>query len=202
MTLASWRFICVSACCMRWMHVLKRAHVIAALAPVGAGDADDGGGMERVAEQAVGVQLQQPLTLLHVALPPREILRVARVDQEHLEAAGVEDLVQRHPVDAGGLHRDRGDATPLEPLGQSLEVRGETVKPAHRLGIPIRPDRDVVRAVPHVNPGGVGMDHREPRVLGSETSGQRFPLRAVQPARTWGCHAGPPCRRPEAARGR
>jgi hypothetical protein len=57
--------------------------------------------MERVPEQAVGVELQQPLALLDVALAPGEILGVPRVHQIDLEATCVEDLVQRNPVDAG-----------------------------------------------------------------------------------------------------
>jgi hypothetical protein len=40
--------------------------VVAALAPVGAGDANLGGGMKGIAQEAVSVQLQQPLALLHV----------------------------------------------------------------------------------------------------------------------------------------
>ena len=90
-----------------------RVHMVAALPPVRPHDANLGGRVKRVPEQAVGVELQQPLALLHVALAPGEILGVPRVHQIDLEAPRVEDLVQRNPVDAGRLHRDRGHAALL-----------------------------------------------------------------------------------------
>ena len=119
MTFASWMFIWVSTFCMRWMQVLTRVHMVAALAPVRPHDANLGGRVKRVAEQAVGVELQQPLALLHVALAPGEILGVPRVHQIDLKAPSVEDLVQRNPVDAGRLHRDGGHAALLQPVRQT-----------------------------------------------------------------------------------
>jgi hypothetical protein len=101
----------------RLLHALDagadRVHMIAALAPVRPHDANRGRWVKQVAEPAVGVELQQPLALLHVALAPGEILGVPRVHQIDLEASRVEDLVQRNPVDAGRLHRDRGHAALL-----------------------------------------------------------------------------------------
>jgi hypothetical protein len=114
------------------------------------------------------VELQQPLALLDVALAPREILGVPRVHQINLKAPSVEDLVDRNPVDAGRLHRDRGHAALLQPVGQPMQVGGEALKATNRVGIPIRPDRDVVGAVADVDPGGVGMHHVQPRVIGPE----------------------------------
>ena len=90
-----------------------RVHMVAALASVGPDDANLGGRVKGVAEEAVGVELQQPLALLHVALAPGEILGVPRVHQIDLKAPRVEDLVQRNPIDAGRLHRDRGHPTVL-----------------------------------------------------------------------------------------
>jgi hypothetical protein len=44
-----------------------------------------------------------------------------------------------------------------QPVGHTMEIGGETLKPAHGLRVPIRPDRHVGRAVPHIDPGGVGV---------------------------------------------
>ena len=76
-------------------------HMVTALPPVRPHHANLGGRVKRVPEQAVGVELQQPLALRHVALAPGKILGVPRVHQIDLEAPRVEDLVQRNPVDAG-----------------------------------------------------------------------------------------------------
>jgi hypothetical protein len=75
--------------------------VIGALPPIRSHDPNVGGGIERIAEEPVRVQLQQPLALLHVRLAPRQVLRVAGVDQIDLEPAGVEDVVERQPIHAG-----------------------------------------------------------------------------------------------------
>ena len=56
------------------------------------------------------VELLQPLGIVHVGLAARDILDVARVHQQHLEAAGFEDLEDRNPVHARRLHGDRRDA--------------------------------------------------------------------------------------------
>jgi hypothetical protein len=40
-----------------------------------------------------------------------------------------------------------------------MQVRRETLKPAHRLWIAIRPDRDVMYAVPHIDSRCMRMDY-------------------------------------------
>jgi hypothetical protein len=40
---------------------------------------------------------------------------VPTVDQKHLEAAGFEHFKDRNPIDAGGFHRHRVDATGGRP---------------------------------------------------------------------------------------
>ena len=157
------------------------ADVVAALAPVGAGDANLGGGMKGIAQEAVSVQLQQPLTLLHVGLAPGQILRVPGVDEIHVQTARVEDLVEWDPVDAGGLHGDGRDPTLLEPIRQAMEIRGKAVKPSHRLGIALGSDGDVVRAVADVNPRGVRMHHLEAGIGRLQTTGEFFPLLPIEP---------------------
>ncbi len=67
-------------------------------------------GPEGGAEEPHGIQILKPLAVLDIALPARGVLDVAGVHQAHLKAARLEDLVERDPVDAGRLHRHRGDA--------------------------------------------------------------------------------------------
>lgn len=78
--------------------------VVAVLTPINSRGPNLGSGVERVAQEPVGVQLQQPLTFLHVSLPPWEIARISRVHQIDLEAFGIQYLVQRNPVDPRGFH--------------------------------------------------------------------------------------------------
>jgi hypothetical protein len=56
------------------------------------------------------VQALQPLAVEHVALGPRAAVpRLGGLDEVDLEALGLEQLEQRHPVDAGRLQHDGGD---------------------------------------------------------------------------------------------
>jgi hypothetical protein len=86
------------------------------------------GRAKRPAEQAVGHQLLQPLAVQHVGLAPRDVLDVARVDQQHREAARLEQLKQSNPVHPGGFHRHRIHPAGLEPIGQGVQVDGEAGK--------------------------------------------------------------------------
>jgi len=73
-----------------------------------------------------------------------------------------------------------------------MQISGETLKPADRVGISIRPDRDVMRAVAHVDSGGVGMHHVQAGILDPESTGQFFSLLPIQFSRAGGDHGGPP----------
>jgi hypothetical protein len=95
-------------------------HVVPALPPVGPSPPDLGGRMKRIPEQPVGVQLQEPLAFLHVALAPGQVLGVPRVDQIDLEAARLEDFVHGDPLDPGGLQGDGRDTALQEPVGEPL----------------------------------------------------------------------------------
>jgi hypothetical protein len=106
---------------------------------------------------------------------------VPRVHQVHLKAARVQDLVQRNPIDAGGLHGDGRDPTVLEPVGEAMEIGGEAVKSSHRCGVAIGPHGDVVRAVAHVDARGVGMHHGESGIDRLQAAGERSALLAGQP---------------------
>jgi hypothetical protein len=118
---------------------------------------------------------------LHVGLASGQILRVPGVDQVHLQTAGIEDLVERDPIDAGGLHGDGGDATLLKPVREAMEISRKTVKPADRIRIAIGPDSDVVRVVADVDARRVRMHDVESGVGGLQTAREVFALLAGEP---------------------
>jgi hypothetical protein len=69
------------------------------------------------------------------------VLGVAGVDQQHLEAALIQDLESRDPVDAGGLHDHRPHPARGEPVGKAVQIAGERAEAAHRLGVTPRINR-------------------------------------------------------------
>jgi hypothetical protein len=109
-------------------------------------------------EQPIGMELLQPLRIIHVAFAARDMLGVARVDEEHLESSRLEDLEDGYPVHAGGFHRDGGDPDLLEPLCQAIEITAESAKCADRLRIAIGRDRDDMEGGADIEAGGVGVD--------------------------------------------
>ena len=107
----------------RLLHVLNvRGGVLDepfAMAQVGAQPDDPVARAEAAPEQPVLMELLQPLRIVHVGLAARDMLDVARVHQEHLEAARLENLEHRNPVHARRLHGDGRDADLREPVGQA-----------------------------------------------------------------------------------
>ena len=83
------------------------------------------------------MQPLQPLGIADVGLAPGHVLGIAGIDQLHVEATLVEDLVGRDPIDAGRLHHDRLDAACREPVGHPADVVRERAEGAHRFGIMI-----------------------------------------------------------------
>jgi hypothetical protein len=57
-----------------------------------------------------------------------------------------------------------------------MQVGCETLKPADRVWIAIWANGDVMRAVAHVDSGGVGMHYLQAWVIGPEPPGQFVPL--------------------------
>ena len=104
------------------------------------------------------MQALQPRGIADIRLAARDVLGVTGVDDHHLEAALIEDLVERDPVDAGRLHRHRLDPALLEPVGQAMQVGGEGPEGPHRLGIAAGTDRCHVQGGADVNGGRMGMD--------------------------------------------
>ena len=93
-----------------------------ALAHIGAQRHDRGGGTEAGAQQSYAVELLQPLAVHNVALAPAHVVHVAGVDQHHLKAALLEDLVERDPVDPGRFHRHGLDPALRKPVGQLIKL--------------------------------------------------------------------------------
>ena len=112
------------------------------MAQVGAQTDHPVAGPEAAAEQPMLVELLQPLGIVHVGLSARDILHVARIHQQHFEAAGFEDLEDRNPVHARRLHGDGLDAGLLEPIGQSVEIAAERPEGANRVVVPIAGHRN------------------------------------------------------------
>ena len=87
MTLASWMFICTSAFCMCCTARLCLRRIVSRWRTQLAQHAHRVAGAERTPQQAVAHELLQPLAVQHVGLAARDVLDVARVDQQHREAA-------------------------------------------------------------------------------------------------------------------
>lgn len=50
------------------------------------------GGAETPAQEAEDVEVAEPFAVRDITLAAREVLHVTRVDEDHLETAGIEDL--------------------------------------------------------------------------------------------------------------
>jgi hypothetical protein len=169
----------------RFLHSLNAGrcprYVFCPLPPVGAKNANLGWWLERVIQQPVGVQLQQPLTLLHVALTSRQVLRVSRIDQIHFKATVFQNLVEGNPIHPSRLQGDRLYSTALQPFRQTVQVCGKTLKPAYRFWISVWPHGSVMRAVPHIDSCRMRMKYFQSRIFRSQSPGPFFPLLPVPP---------------------
>ena len=88
------------------------------------------------------MQLLEPLRIVHVRLAARNVLDVARVHQQHLEAARLKDLEHRNPVHACRFHGDGGDADRREPIRQLMKIAAEASKRADWSRVPLAGHRD------------------------------------------------------------
>ena len=129
-----------------------------AVAQVGAEGEHGAGGAEAPAQQADAVQLAQPLTILDVAFAAGHVFDVAGVDEQDLEAPRFQDVEERDPVHPGGFHGDARHAAGDEPVGETLEVRGERPKGLNGGGVPIgRNGHEVLRG-PAVDARDIDLD--------------------------------------------
>src|ERR1017187_10016713 len=147
-------------------------NVFGPFAPAGPQGADLRRRPERLPQEAAGVQLQQPLAFLYVALPSGKVPGVPRIHQPHIEAVLFQYVVYRNPVHARGLHHHRLDPALFQPFRQTVQIRCEAFKNAHRLGCAIRPHRDVMLAASDVDPRSVAMHLVQTRTAGPHLPAQ------------------------------
>jgi hypothetical protein len=142
-----------------FLHVLDvRRRVVdhaLAVAKERAQASDSIAGPEAAAEEAVLVQLLEPLGVADVGLPAGHVLHVARVHEDDLEASLLQDLEDRYPVDARRLHRDCRDAGRRQPVGELVQVGREAAKRAHGLLVTIGCNSGDVERRSNVEAGGI-----------------------------------------------
>jgi len=83
------------------------------------------------------------------------------IDEEDFEAPRFQDLEQRNPIDAGGLHGDGIDAALFQPVGQLQQIGGKGGKSLHRVRVSVGRDGNINLASPDIDSRGVGSEHRE-----------------------------------------
>ena len=119
------------------------------------------GGAKAPPQQTEDVEVADPFAVGDITLSAGEVLHVPSVDEDHLEAARVEDLKDRDPVDAGGFHRHVCHATRGEPVGEAVQIGREGRKRSHRGRITVRWYGDEMFRRPTIDPGGVRMETLE-----------------------------------------
>ncbi len=79
-----------------------------------------------------------PLTFMKIGALARHVLHIPRVHQTWFDSVLREHIVHRNPIDAGGFHGCRRDATTYQPFGHLMQIAGESRALPHRIGVPIR----------------------------------------------------------------
>src|SRR2546429_4947336 len=87
-------------------------------------------------EQTIGVELLEPLAILHVRLAPGHLARVMGIDQLDIKATLFEHFEQGNPVDAGRLHYHDLNLTLSQQSGQDVETTRNPPKPPNRVLLP------------------------------------------------------------------
>ncbi len=135
------------------------------------------------------MQAANPLGVLGVALgAARGPLDLAGVHQENLEPPGFEQVVQRNPVHAGGLHGDGIDAVLLQPVGQGVQVGGAGAEGSRTStqSVPEQGDSDDMEVAADVGASGVGVKDVE-GAAGERIGGEGwFDASAWEPPRRGG----------------
>jgi hypothetical protein len=83
------------------------------------------------------------------------------VDQADLEAASLQKLIDRNPVDAGSLHRDGANSALLKPICQYVKITGKRGKSTYGRQITIGADCDEQLARASIDPSSIGMQNRQ-----------------------------------------
>ena len=88
-------------------------------------------------QQAISMQLLDPLAVQNIRLSPRNILQMPGIDQIDPKAVGFQDFVQWDPVHPGRFHRHRIDVAGFQPVSQAVEISREGRKGTHIVFIPL-----------------------------------------------------------------
>src|ERR1700722_3565255 len=102
----------------------------AAMSPERSYGADESRWPKTGTKQPYRMQVLEPLAIGYVCLPARNVLHVLCVHQIDLESASFQDLVDRNPVHARRLHRDRMNPALLQPVGQGMQIASGSGKAA------------------------------------------------------------------------
>lgn len=150
------------------------------------------GGAESGGEQAIGVQALEPLAVEPIGFwSSGGAFGLTGVDEEDLDAAGLQEFESGNPVAPGGFPGHGGDAAVEEPVGEGIEVGGEGAETAHGLRVATRGHGHPVLGFAEVDAGGMG-------VAGLECVGEHGQRREQRgrwtrgfKARVFrGCHSG------------
>src|SRR5205814_6958382 len=103
------------------------------------------GRAKAAAQQAYAMQLLQPLAVHDIRLPTGDVLYVPSIHEDYIDASGLEDLVERDPIDPGRFHGHAGHAALCEPVGQAMEIAREGPERPDGGRVPVGGDGNVVR---------------------------------------------------------
>jgi len=135
---------------------------------IAAQHADLGLGPERTRQQSVAVQLLQPLAIAHIRLAPRDILDLPRIDQQHLQAAALQNLKRRNPVNPGRFHDHGFHPTTGEPVRQAMKIIGKSPERLDGILVTVRADGRDMHGGTNINRRRGGVNPRQfPRLTGS-----------------------------------
>jgi hypothetical protein len=148
--------------CERFLEVVDAAACSAnegvAMTKNGAHCTDLVGGAEAGTQEADGMKILEPLAVLNIGLTAWEIFAVTCVDEADFDAGALEDLEERNPIDAGGLHGDGSDVTLEQPVTQSEEILGEGGEGTNGMGMGVWGNGDVDLTGTDINARGAGME--------------------------------------------
>ena len=155
--------------CQRLLHVLDmRGRILEqalALTHVCSQLSDLAFGPKAGTQQTVGMKPLQPLRVADIGLASGHVLGIARIDEEHSKATGVEEFEYRNPVDAGQFHNDCLDATFCKPIDQPMQIGREGPEAADWLRRTICSYGSHVHRRPDIDGGSVRVDHRHRAVV-------------------------------------
>src|SRR5262249_42699228 len=93
-------------------------------------------------EEPKRVELLEPLRIADIRLPTRYMLDIPRVHEHDLKSASFQDVEYGNPIDAGGFHRDGGNAHGFQRRRQPMQITGEAPECPHRFRVAVGRDRD------------------------------------------------------------